>query len=335
MGAIFDANFWQDLDADGLKHQKFVIRSEEDLPQHVDSIPSGVTIANIVVKYFNRAEKTRCIRCGMKRHRNGAVIALTNGDLALIGSKCGPDYFGKEEWGRAESAFIGAQKRGEGLRWADTFIENYETIKNSLILFRKLFSDFEAKSKLISDFFGTSDYFAIRNLCVRNGGALVFERRIESEQRIAALKQAKAKPDENGFFYDSVSLGRLEGGEIFSLVGVSSKIQSFIDEAAARLRDVKDEHVSTSKLSRGKKWYEDLKESINDYFDKLTKSVRFTSEKNLKIFLEWDRRRPSSAYFEYQNGNLLVATGENQRKISPALFDSLSLPPVPPTRQWP
>lgn len=206
MGAIFDPNFWNGLDKEGLKNQKFVIRSDEDLPSHVVSIPQGVTIANIVFRYSDRPEKTRCIKCGMKRHKNGAVIALSSGDLALIGSKCGPDYFGVDEWRRAESAFLQAKKRSESLRWADEFIQNYKNIFDSLISIREFLRSFEMKSKVISDFFGVQSYQRIRDICVKNAGELAYDQKIESVEKIEAIRMSKRRPDDDGNYLGIIPL---------------------------------------------------------------------------------------------------------------------------------
>lgn len=343
-------------DLELLDHE-FVVQNPLEIPNLVDRLPQDYDHPTIVAKYdltTQRPPRLRCAHCGLARHWKGYILALPNGDHALLAERhCGREQFGLK-WGSIENIFLRRETRQINLR--------------RLIEVRRVFSDFKDEVLCLqvkSEVSAFDDYMhdlghKLGKLAKSLGGgprrdgrldAITYRRDPDAEERQARKREPNLFDDidnpisdedlrrayrhlhnwieENGKIYKAVSVpvGICAGFRILSLEKPSRLLVEANDQLrqleliflAQTLEGISDEQLSsTLKAIRG------IIEKVEIALSLLDELAKFTEPRNLTVIANWATKHEDiEGSYEAKQRALIAPNGS---RLEAPVFSPIETP---------
>ena len=290
--SAFSGRFWLGLSENELQNYQFVIDDPTVWPDIQEALPTGTKLVSIVHKYNFKSHKLKCIHCSKTLHNKGALVLLSNGRFARIGSTCGPKVF-PDEWHEAESQFEQARDISETRRRIAELIERVPLAIEHL---RRLRPSFKEAERLLGSFarvLGGLDYGKIRTQVDKQDGNLFVERIVEREfaQIFEEAQQQEhgrdkiSEPEEKRNTVRLELFHRVSGREFITGASSLNLLTESIDNLESSMRLLKSPKYLEAK--KGVRHCNETKHKIYASFTSYEAMFLFFESKNLERISHW------------------------------------------------
>lgn len=248
----------------------------------VFEIPPDVQLLD-VVNYYRAAswpnEKIRCAVCHAARHRDGLTVLLSNGNRALMGSRCGEKHFGVTFRKAAERLELKRDRQHE-LRMLLRFRVVARDLVAAVHRWDRPVRFLEAR-RITFERYLTPLHAALRAAHVRDDDALM---------KTVKLKNHAPRPGEGPFTFKRQPVYRIRGGKLFDPMDLVRQYEA----AAGYVKTYRDlamasgtEQWATMRLSTARRKLEGAIEKLAAIQEICDATGAFFEPGNLKAIRSW------------------------------------------------